>query len=60
MTQLVSEHGLAGLAMKLLAEAKARTELLGSSLVQAPDEIRRLYAASSDALMSGAGVRAFT
>ncbi len=60
MTPLISESGLAGLAMKLLAEAKERTERLGSDLVQAPDEIRRLYAASSDALMSGSGVRAFT
>ena len=60
MTPLISESGLAGLAMKLLAEAKERTELLGSDLVQAPDEIRRLYAASADALMSGSGVRAFT
>ena len=60
MSPLISEHGLAGLSMKLLAEAKARTELMGSSLAQAPEEIRRLYMASSDALMSGSGVRAFT
>ena len=60
VSPLISEHGLAGLAMKLLAEAKERTELLGSDLVQAPDEIRRLYAAASEALMSGSGVRAFT
>ena len=60
MTPLISESGLAGLSMKLLAEAKERTELLGSDLVQAPDEIRRLYAAASEALMSGSGVRAFT
>lgn len=60
MTPLISADGLAGLAMKLLAEAKQRTELLGSDLVQAPEEIRRLYAASSEALMGGSGVRAFT
>jgi len=60
VTPLISESGLAGLAMKLLAEAKERTELLGSDLVQAPDEIRRLYATASEALMSGSGVRAFT
>ncbi len=60
MTPLIPESGLAGLAMKLLAEAKERTELLGSDLVQAPDEIRRLYATASEALMSGSGVRAFT
>jgi|CXWL01.1.fsa_nt_gi small-conductance mechanosensitive channel len=60
MNSLISGDGLAGLAMKLLAEAKERTEMLGGSLAQAPDEVRRLYAASSEALMSGSGVRAFT
>jgi small-conductance mechanosensitive channel len=46
--------------MHLLADAKTRLEMLGASLAQAPGEIRSVYAASSDALMSGAGVRAFT
>ena len=56
----MSEHGLAALSMKLLAEAKERTELLGGHLAQAPVEFQRLYLASSEALMSGTGVRAFT
>jgi hypothetical protein len=47
MTPLISGQGLAGLAMKLLAEAKERTELLGRDLVQAPGEIHRLYAPAS-------------
>ena len=60
MTLLTSEHGLAGFSMKLLAEAKARIDLLGGDLAQAPDEIRSVYAAWADALMSGSGIRAFT
>jgi small-conductance mechanosensitive channel len=60
LSPLTTEHGLSGFAMTLLAGAKARIELLGGHLAQAPDEIRSVYAASSDALMSGAGVRAFT
>ena len=56
----ISEHGLSGFAMNLLAEAKGRMETLGGHLAQAPDEIRGVYAAASEALMSGAGVRAFT
>jgi moderate conductance mechanosensitive channel len=60
MKPLLSEHGLSGFAMGLLAEAKTRMELLGASLAQAPDQIRSVYAASSEALMSGSGVRAFT
>ena len=60
MNPLISEHGLAGLAMKLLAEARERTDQLGGSLAQAPEETRRLTAAASEALMSGSGVRAFT
>ena len=60
MTPLVSERGLSGFSMNLLAEAKDRIELLGGHLAQAPDEIRSLYAAFSKELMSGSGVRAFT
>ncbi len=60
MTPLISGQGLAGISMKLLAEAKAKIETLGSSLIQAPDEFRRVSAAASEALMSGSGVRAFT
>jgi small-conductance mechanosensitive channel len=57
---LISDHGLSGFSMNLLAEAKARIEMLGSDLAEAPEQIRGVYAASSDALMSGDGVRAFT
>ena len=46
--------------MNLLAEAKIRIALLSGDLVQAPDEIRDVFAAASKALMSGAGVRGFT
>jgi small-conductance mechanosensitive channel len=46
--------------MKLVAEAKARTESLRDDIVQAPHEIGSLYAAASKELMSGSGVRAFT
>ena len=60
MSPLASVHGMSGLSMVLLAEAKARIEALGGHLAQAPDEIRSVYAAASDALMSGSGVRAFT
>jgi len=60
VSPLATEHGLSGFAMNLLADAKARIELLGGHLTHAPDEIRSVYAASSDALMSGSGVRAFT
>lgn len=60
MNSLTSEHGLAALSMKLLAEAKERTELLGGHLAQAPVEFQSLYLTSSEALMSGTGVRAFT
>ena len=60
MKPLSAEHGLSGFAMKVLAEAKSRIASLGDHLVQAPDEIRGLHAAASDALMSGSGVRAFT
>ena len=60
MTPLTSEQGLAGVAMKIVAEAKEKIELLGGSLAQAPDEVRGVIAATSGALMSGAGVRAFT
>jgi small-conductance mechanosensitive channel len=57
---LISDHGLSGFSMNLLAEAKARIEMLGGDLAGAPEQIRGLYTASSDALMSGDGVRAFT
>jgi small-conductance mechanosensitive channel len=55
-----AEQGFAGIAMKIVAEAKGKIEMLGSSLAQAPDEVRRVSAAASEALMSGEGVRAFT
>lgn len=54
-----SDQGPAGYAMGALAEAKAKIELLGGDLAQAPAEMRSLYAASSKSLMSGAGVRGF-
>ena len=60
MTPLGSEQGLAGIATKTLTEAKERIETLGGNLMQAPEEFRRVHAATSEALMSGAGVRAFT
>jgi len=43
-----------------LAETKARIEVLGANLLQAPEELRRLAADTHAALMSGAGVRGFT
>jgi len=60
MSLPVSDHGIAAFSMKLLAEAKARTEMLAADLSQAPDEFRAVHASAHDALMSGAGVRAFT
>jgi small-conductance mechanosensitive channel len=60
VTPPVSERGVSGFSMNLLAEAKDRIELLGGHLAQASDEIRSLYAVFSKELMSGSGVRAFT
>jgi small-conductance mechanosensitive channel len=57
---LTTGEGLAGVAMKIVAEGKARIELLATSLLQAPDEMRSVMASMSQALMSGSGVRAFT
>ena len=54
------DQGLAGLSMSTLAEAKAKIELLGGDLAQAPDELRRLTEQTRKSLMSGTGVRAFT
>ena len=53
-------HGLAELAMGMLAQAKARIETLGTDLAQAPQEFRKLSEQTRSALMSGAGVRGFT
>lgn len=55
-----AEQGFAGIAMKIVAEAKGKIEMLGSGLAQAPEEFRSVAAASAEALMSGSGVRAFT
>ena len=55
-----ADHGLAELAMGVLAEAKARIEMLGSDLAQAPAEWRKLQEQTRAALMSGTGVRGFT
>ena len=60
MNPLTTGEGLAGVAMKIVAEGKARIELLATSLLQAPDEMRSVMASMSQALMSGSGVRAFT
>ena len=57
---LASENGLAAFAMKIVAEAKEKMETLGVDLAQAPEQFRGVAAASSEALMSGSGVRAFT
>ena len=46
--------------LEALAQAKSRIGSFASDLILAPDELRGLGAALSDALMSGAGVRAFT
>ena len=55
-----ADHGLAELAMGVLAEAKARIETLSSNLAQAPAEWRKLQEQTRGALMSGTGVRGFT
>ena len=55
-----TDHGLAELAMGMLAHAKARIETLGADLAQAPQEFRRLSEQTRSALMSGTGVRGFT
>src|ERR1700694_3252833 len=51
---------MTGMTMDVLEGAKARISALGVDLVQAPDEMRRLLADTSTALMSGSGVRAVT
>jgi len=60
VTSPVAALGMSGFAMNLLAEAKARIAMLGSDLVQAPDETRSVFAAAYKVLMSGDGVRGFT
>jgi moderate conductance mechanosensitive channel len=55
-----ADHGFAELAMGMLAEAKARIEMLSGDLAQAPAEWRKLQEQTRGALMSGTGVRGFT
>lgn len=55
-----SDHGLAKLSMSVLADAKAKIELLGGDLARAPEELRKLTDQTRKALMSGTGVRGFT
>jgi small-conductance mechanosensitive channel len=52
--------GTAGMAMTLLNAAKGRIAALLADLAQAPGELHSAAAAASDALMTGAGVRAAT
>ena len=54
------KQGFAAWAMELLSGTKARIEALGGDLVQAPDELRQLFATASASVMSGSGVRGFT
>ena len=55
-----ADQGLAEFSMSALAQAKARIEVLGGDLAQAPDELRKLNDQTRKALMSGTGVRGFT
>ena len=55
-----ADQGLEDFSMSALAQAKARIEVLGSDLAQAPEELRKMNDQTRKALMSGTGVRGFT
>ena len=55
-----ADQGLEDFSMSALAQAKARIEVLGGDLAQAPEELRKLNDQTRKALMSGTGVRGFT
>ena len=55
-----ADQGLADFSMSALAQAKARIEMLGGDLAQAPEELRKLNDQTRNSLMSGTGVRGFT
>jgi len=56
----MSDQGMAGWWMGVLAGAKARIEALALDLAQAPQETAQILESTRASLMSGTGVRGFT
>lgn len=60
MPAVATDQSMAGWSAGALATAKARIEVLGSDLAQAPAQTVKAVASTRLALMSGSGVRGFT
>ena len=56
----MSDQGMAGWSMELLAIAKHRLEALALDLIHAPEEARKTAESLHATLMSGMGVRSAT